>query len=58
MTKYQVFDEDGKLMRVFDCEEAAEHWCNVREGYSLKVVKTPRPKRPKLDLSKFEEAPF
>lgn len=58
MTKYQVFDEDGNLIRVFFCKEEAEHWRSLRDGYSIKVVKTPRYKRPKLDLSLLPEALF
>lgn len=54
--KYEVRDENGDLMRVFHYREEAEHWVSLREGWTVKAKRQPKP--PKLDLSSLPEAPF
>ncbi len=54
--KYEVHDEDG-LLRIFDDAEMAEKFALPR-NYKVVVRKTPRPTKPKVDLSGLEPAPF
>lgn len=49
-TKYGILDDAGKVVRwVFD---------KPSEAYKFIIVKIKRPRKPKLDLSQFEPAPF
>lgn len=54
--KYEVHDEDG-LLRIFDDAEMAERFASA-DNRKVVVRKTPRPEKPKVDLSQFEPAPF
>lgn len=50
MVKYGIIDDDGKVIRwVFN--KPSDH-------YQYITVVVPRKRKPKIDLSKFEEAPF
>jgi hypothetical protein len=51
--RYVIHDEDGPL-RAFWTREQAQVW--MLPGMRLVIV--PRPRKPKLDLSRFGLAPF
>jgi len=53
--RYEVRDEEGNLMRVFHRREEAEAWVSIREGWTVKARRQPKPK---LDFSSLPEAPF
>jgi hypothetical protein len=55
MTSYLLRNEDGELMRVVGRQEEAIAICSLRQGWSFKCLKTPKPI---IDLSHFEEALF
>jgi len=54
--KYEVHDDIG-VLRIFDDPEMAEKFALPR-NYKVVVRKTPRPTKPKVDLSGLEPAPF
>jgi len=53
--RYQVHDSEG-VLRTFSRKEEAEAFMKSRPELILVVLK--REPKPKLDLNKFEEAPF
>lgn len=50
MIKYGILDDDDRVIRWV--------WDKPSEGYRFIVQRIPRKKKPPLDLSQFEEAPF
>ena len=53
-----VYDEDG-LLRTFWSEEEAKRFTLGSNEYTIKVFKKPkRERKPGIDWSTFEEAPF
>ena len=50
---YVIRNEDNEVMRVVGRQEEAIAVCSLREGWTFKCVRKPKPK---LDLSQFEEA--
>ena len=53
--RYQVHDSEG-VLRTFSRKEEAEAFMKSRPELILVVLK--REPKPKMDLNKFEEAPF
>lgn len=53
--RFVVEDSEGPLRRFFTMEEAKRF---VGDDKSLKIKVLPKPKRKRIDLSMFEEAPF
>lgn len=49
--KYLIRDENGELMRIVGRREEAKHLVNIRNGWTFQAIP-----KPKLDLSKFQEA--
>lgn len=50
MIKYGILDDEGRVVRWV--------WSRPAAGYEFIVVKEKRPRKPPVDLSKFEDAPF
>jgi hypothetical protein len=50
---YVIRNEDNEIMRIVGRQEEAIAVCSLREGWTFKCVRKPKPK---LDLSQFEEA--
>lgn len=53
--RFIVEDSEGPLRRFFSLDEAKRF---IGSDTSLSIRTLPKPKRKKLDLSQFEEAPF
>jgi hypothetical protein len=53
--KYIVKDENGEVMRIVGRQEEARQLVNLRPGWKFTGVRT---QKIKLDLSKFQDAPF
>lgn len=49
--KYLIRDENGELMRIVGRRDEAKHIINLRTGWTIQAIP-----KPKLDLSKFEDA--
>ncbi len=54
--KYEVHDDEG-VLRIFDDRSTADEFAMLR-NFQVVVRRTPRPEKPKVDLSEFEPAPF
>lgn len=50
---YVIRDEDGEVMRIVGRQEEARAICAMRDGWTFKCVRKPKPK---IDLSQYEEA--
>jgi hypothetical protein len=51
--RYEVRDEQGDLMRVFNRKEEALAWVAIREGWTFTAKRQPKPALPDLP-----DAPF
>lgn len=50
MTRYGILDDDDRVIRWV--------WAKPGDGYRFVVQRIPRKRKPRIDLSKFEEALF
>lgn len=54
---YIIRDENGEAMRLVRRHEEAKHIINLRDGWTMEYIKTPREK-PEDIIKLFERAPF
>lgn len=54
--RFTIYDENGEQMRKLWDKEAAQAYIRYREGWYF--IESKKLRKPKFELSQFEEAPF